>query len=285
MILIVESGSTKADWILVDSDGIKCSFKTKGWNIMLLEQEEMLVRLDRLAELNPFISVVKSVHFYTPGVSIDSAVVSLEQILRNKFCNADVFVESDLLAASRSVYKGNPLFVSILGTGSNTAFYDGEELEQTSPSLGYILGDEGSGASLGKELLKAYLYRTLPEDLYFEFTKSYSISIESALKSVYTQEAPNRFLASYVPFLVANKNHVFIQDLVRKQFDSYIQTHLKSNLVICDYSITFVGSVAFLFQDILIDLCTKYALNISDFTQSPLQGLINYHSINCEKDD
>ena len=117
MILIVESGSTKADWILVDSDGIKCSFKTKGWNIMLLEQEEMLVRLDRLAELNPFISVVKSVHFYTPGVSIDSAVVSLEQILRNKFCNADVFVESDLLAASRSVYKGNPLFVSILGTG------------------------------------------------------------------------------------------------------------------------------------------------------------------------
>ena len=285
MILIVESGSTKADWILVDSDGIKCSFKTKGWNIMLLEQEEMLVRLDRLAELNPFISVVKSVHFYTPGVSIDSAVVSLEQILRNKFCNADVFVESDLLAASRSVYKGNPLFVSILGTGSNTAFYDGEELEQTSPSLGYILGDEGSGASLGKELLKAYLYRTLPEDLYFEFTKSYSISKESALKSVYTQDAPNRFLASYVPFLVANKNHVFIQDLVRKQFDSYIQTHLKSNLVICDYSITFVGSVAFLFQDILIDLCTKYALNISDFTQSPLQGLINYHSINCEKDD
>lgn len=285
MILIVESGSTKADWILVDSDGIKCSFKTKGWNIMLLEQEEMLVRLDRLAELNPFISVVKSVHFYTPGVSIDSAVVSLEQILRNKFCNADVFVESDLLAASRSVYKGNPLFVSILGTGSNTAFYDGEELQQTSPSLGYILGDEGSGTSLGKELLKAYLYKTLPDDLYFEFTKSYSISKESALKSVYTQEAPNRFLASYVPFLVANKNHVFIQDLVRKQFDSYIQTHLKSNLVICDYSITFVGSVAFLFQDILIDLCTKYALNISDFTQSPLQGLINYHSINCEKDN
>ena len=285
MILIVESGSTKADWILVDSDGIKCSFKTKGWNIMLLEQEEMLVRLDRLAELNPFISVVKSVHFYTPGVSIDSAVVSLEQILRNKFCNADVFVESDLLAASRSVYKGNPLFVSILGTGSNTAFYDGEELQHTSPSLGYILGDEGSGASLGKELLKAYLYKALPDDLYFEFTKSYSMSKESALKSVYTQEAPNRFLASYVPFLVANKNHVFIQDLVRKQFDSYIQTHLKSNLVICDYSITFVGSVAFLFQDILIDLCTKYALNISDFIQSPLQGLINYHSINCEKDN
>jgi N-acetylglucosamine kinase-like BadF-type ATPase len=280
MILIVESGSTKADWILIDSDGVKCSFKTKGWNIMLLEKEEMLFRLDQLTELNPFISVVKSVHFYTPGVSIDSAVVSLEQILRNKFCNANVIVESDLLAAARSVYKGSPVFVSILGTGSNTAFYDGEELEQTSPSLGYILGDEGSGASLGKELLKAYLYKTLPEDLYFEFSKFYSISKESVLKSVYTQEAPNRFLASYVPFLVANKNHVFVQSLVRKQFDSYIQTHLKSILVSSDYSIAFVGSVAFFFQDILIDLCMEYALNISDFNQSPLKGLINYHSIN-----
>ncbi|MEZ7925086.1 MAG: hypothetical protein QMC03_04320 [Flavobacteriales bacterium] len=279
MILIVESGSTKADWVLIDSDGIKCSFKTKGWNIMLLEEEEMLFRLNQLSELEPYISLVKSVYFYTPGVSIDSAVVSLEQMLRNKFCNADVFVESDLLAAARSVYQGSPLFVSILGTGSNTAFYDGEELEQTSPSLGYILGDEGSGASLGKQLLKAYLYKTMPEDLYFEFSKSYSISKESVLKSVYTQEAPNRFLASYVPFLVANKNHVFVQSLVSKQFDSFIQTHLKSNLVISDYSIAFVGSVAFLFQDILLDLCMKYALKISHFNQSPLQGLIYYHSI------
>ena len=114
MILIVESGSTKADWVLIDSDGIKCCFKTKGWNIMLLEEEEMLFRLNQLSELEPYISLVKSVYFYTPGVSIDSAVVSLDQMLHNKFCNADVFVESDLLAAARSVYQGSPLFVSIL---------------------------------------------------------------------------------------------------------------------------------------------------------------------------
>tara|TARA_B100000780_G_C21114149_1_gene450554 strand:+ start:463 stop:1320 length:858 start_codon:yes stop_codon:yes gene_type:complete len=284
MVLIVESGSTKADWVLLGSNGIKCAFKTKGWNIMLIEESEMFARLDRLAGLKPFISLVKSIYFYTPGFGLTSAVSDLNKVLKTSFINAEVFIESDLLAASRSVYSGSPLFVSILGTGSNTAFYDGEELEQTSPSLGYILGDEGSGASLGIDLLRAYLYKTLPADLYFEFSKTYSISKESVLKSVYTQEAPNRFLASYVPFLVKNKNHEFINSLVKSQLDLYIKVHLKNTPISSDYPIAFVGSVAFLFKDILLELCSYYHLRVNSFTQFPNEGLVKYHtkSINLD---
>ena len=277
MILIVESGSTKADWILVDEDGLKFSFKTKGWNIMLLNKAELLSRLSNLSILEPYIDLVKSVFFYTPGVAVVDSVLDLKHALESKFENAEISIESDLLAAAHSAYQGTPLFISILGTGSNTAFYDGVELQQTSPSLGYVIGDEGSGASLGKELLKAYLYQSLPKDLYLSFSKSFSISKENVLMSVYKQEAPNRFLASYVPFLVANKNHEFVKLLVKEEFRSYFQIHLNANALIQSYPITFVGSVAFLFQDFLCELCIEYNLNPPRFIQSPLDCLVTYH--------
>jgi N-acetylglucosamine kinase-like BadF-type ATPase len=278
MILIVESGSTKADWVLLDSTGIKLSFKTKGWNIMLLDELEMSCRLNRLTDLNPFKDYIKEVYFYTSGASILSSVLSLNQLLKTKFINANVFVESDLLAAARSAYNGKPLFVSILGTGSNTAFYDGEELVQSTPSLGYILGDEGSGARLGKSLLKAYLYKTLPATLFLTFSKENSISKENVLKAVYTQQSPNKFLASYVPFLVANKNHEFVKSLVKDEFKSYFKIHLNSNVAILDFPICFIGSIAFLFQDTLKDLCKEYSIKESRYIQSPLNGLVAYHS-------
>ena len=238
----------------------------------------MFSRLSNLSTLEPYLESVNSVYFYTPGVAVVDSVVDLKQTLASKFINAKINVESDLLAAAHSVYKGIPLFISILGTGSNIAFYDGEELQQTSPSLGYILGDEGSGASLGKRILKAYLHQSLPKDLYLSFSKSYSISKENVLKSVYTKEAPNRFLASYVPFLLDNKNHEFARNLVKEEFRSYFKIHLLRNNVIHDFPISFVGSVAFLFQDILIELCSQYDITVDSFIQNPLVGLVEYHS-------
>jgi len=281
MVLIVESGSTKSDWVLIDSTGVKCAFTTKGWNIMLLSKEEMFSRLSHLTRIEPYCKFVKSVYFYTAGVAVKDSLVDLQQTLAMAFVNADILVESDLLAAAHAAYNGSPLFISILGTGSNTAFYDGEVLQQTSPSLGYILGDEGSGASLGQKILKAYLYQSIPKDLYLSFSKSYSISKENVLKAVYTQSAANRFLASYVPFLVANKNHEFIKSLVKEEFRSYFQIHLSTNAAIRNYPITFVGSVAFLFQDFIIELCTEYNFNPPSFIQSPLNSLVSHHLSGC----
>ena len=279
MILIVESGSTKADWVLLEGGVSKISFQTKGWNPLFLEAEEMKIRLRSYKELQLVFSRIEQLYFYAPGCSHIESKEVLQSLLESMFVNAKVVVQTDLLAAARAVYKNKPLFVSILGTGSNTAFYDGELLEQFTPSLGYVLGDEGSGASLGRTLLRAYLYQNLPADLYTEFSKKYSISKELVLKSVYKQEHPNRFLASYVPFLVEHKTHPFVVELVEKEFEYYLNTHILSHPMSSDFPLAFVGSVGFYFQDILRDLCKQNNLSIAEIVQSPIDGLRTYHSL------
>ncbi len=279
MILIVESGSTKADWVLLESETKKISFQTKGWNPLFLEAEEMNLRLQSYVELQLVYSRIKKVYFYAPGCSHKASKEVLKLSLELMFVKAEVNVLTDMLAASRAVYEDKPLFVSIHGTGSNTAFYDGEDVEQFTPSLGYVLGDEGSGASLGRILLREYLYQRLPAELYLEFSKKYSISKDLVLRSVYKQEHPNRFLASYVPFLVEHKTDPFVVELVKREFACYLNTHILSNPMSTDYSIAFVGSVAFYFQDIMRELCLEKNLIVSDFVQSPLKGLIEYHRL------
>lgn len=277
MILIVESGSTKADWLLVDGKDTVLSFQSKGWNPLFLSSQAMISRLNSYVELAAYMSSVQELHFYSPGISHSESKDQLQSVLESHFANAKVFVESDMLAAARSVYKDKPLFVSIMGTGSNTAFYDGEIMEQFTPSLGYVLGDEGSGVALAKVLLRDYLYKRMPGDLYLEFSKKYSISKELVLKSVYKEEFPNRFLASYVPFLVAYKNQPYVISLVKNEFQNYVDFHLKSSPMIHDYSISFVGSVAYCFQDILREVLLQENLKMETIIQSPIQGLLAYH--------
>ena len=277
MILIVESGSTKADWVLLDGINIIRSFNTKGWNPLFLSTNEMMLRLKSCKELKAVYTKILEVHFYTPGCSSASSFDILESSLKSFFVNANVILKTDLYAAARAAYNGKPLFVSILGTGSNTAFYNGESIDQLKPSLGYVMGDEGSGASLGRLLLRSYLYQNLPADLHKEFSKNHSISKEMVLKSVYKEDNPNQFLASYVPFLVTHKMHPFVKDLVQKEFKYYLDTHVLSHPLCYDYSIAFIGSVAFYFQDIIKALCKEYKLEIAEFVRFPIHYLVNYH--------
>ena len=281
MILIVESGSTKADWVLLDGVSITSSFNTKGWNPLFLTSEQMMLRLKSYRELKAIFTKITEVNFYTPGCSSASSFDNLESSLKSFFVNANVIIKTDLYAAARAAYNGKSLFVSILGTGSNTAFYDGETLNFLKPSLGYIIGDEGSGASLGRLLLRSYLYKNLPNDLYTAFTKKYSISIEMVLKSVYKEDRPNQFLSSYVPFLVTHKVHPFVINLVQKEFKYYLETHILSHPLCFNYSISFIGSVAFYFQDIIKALCEEYNLDIGEFIRFPIHSLINFHT--CSK--
>ena len=277
MILIVESGSTKADWVLLDGVTSKSSFQTKGWNPLFLSSEQMMLRLKSYSELKTVFTKILEVHFYTPGCSNLSSFNILESSLKSFFVNANVIIKTDLYAAARAAYNGKPLFVSILGTGSNTAFYNGESIDQLKPSLGYVMGDEGSGASLGRLLLKSYLYQNLPSDLYIAFTKKHSMSKEMVLKSVYKEDYPNQFLASYVPFLGTHKMHPFVKELVKKEFKCYLETHVLSHPLCFDYSISFIGSVAFYFQDIIRALCEENNLDVAEFLRFPIHSLINFH--------
>lgn len=278
MILIVESGSTKADWVVLDGIKTISFFQTKGWNPLFLSSEHMIVRLKSYLELKSIFTKILKVYFYAPGCSDPSSFNILESSLKSFFVNAHVIIKTDLYAAARAAYRGKPLFVSILGTGSNTAFYNGDSIEQLKPSLGYILGDEGSGASLGRLLLKSYLYKNFPTDIHLEFSKKYSISKEMVLSSIYKNDQPNQFLASYVPFLVTHKTHPFIKDLIQKEFRFYLDTHILSHPLCYDYPISFIGSVAFYFQEIIRDLCGADKLNISEFVHFPINSLIIYHT-------
>lgn len=280
MILIVESGSTKADWLLIDDHEIITSFQSKGWNPIFLLEDDMNVRLNSYSKLNPFLNSIKEVYFYTPGCSHLPSKNMLHNFLELFFTNSKIFLESDLCAAVRSAYKGDPLFVSILGTGSNTAFFDGDQIQQFRPSLGYVMGDEGSGASLGKILLRDYLYKKLPNDLYLYFSKQYSISSELVIDSVYKKDHPNQFLSSYVPFLVDHQKHPYINNIVAKEFQSYIENHLLSNPMCLDYPISFIGSVSYLFREVLTNLCANYNLKIQEFIKSPITSLHHYHIMN-----
>ena len=277
MILIVESGSTKADWVLLDGVNTISSFQTKGWNPLFLSSELMILRLKSYSELNTVFTKILEIHFYTPGCSNPSSFNDLEFSLKSVFVNAKIMIKSDLYAAAIAAYNGKPLFISILGTGSNTAFYNGDSIDQLKPSLGYLIGDEGSGASLGRLLLRSYLYQNLPTDLHMEFSKKHSISKEMVLKSVYKDDHPNQFLASYVPFLVFHKMHPYVKELVQKEFKCYLNTHVLSHPSCYDYSISFIGSVAFYFQDIIKSLCEEYNLEIAEFVCYPISSLINFH--------
>lgn len=278
MILIVESGSTKADWRLLNGNKQILSFQTKGWNPLVLSIEEMQSRFQSYSQLKRFYDTIETVFFYCPGTSHHNSVELMRGVMKTFFISATLNIESDLLAAARAVYIGKPTFVCIIGTGSNTAFYDGEELETWKPSLGFILGDEGSGASLGKLLLKKVLYRDLPQDLYTDFIKSYSVSVEIALQSVYKESQPNKYLASFVPFLSKHKSHEFVKEMLANEFRRYVSVHLKSNPLMGDYPIGFVGSVAFIFSDILSGVLSEISSQKLQFVKCPIDQLVNYHT-------
>lgn len=277
MKLVVDSGSSKTDWAIISQGKVLSCFQTKGFNPLFFSKREMKQLLLDHKQIQIIIGYVRQVYFYSPGFSHVDSRNRLHDTLESVFKESSIYVESDLLAACRSVYHSQPLFVSILGTGSNTAFYDGQTMQEISPSLGFILGDEGSGASLGRTLIKDYLRKQLPEDIYINFSKAHSISLERVLSSVYQEEYPNRFLASYVPFLSKYIAHDYTQSMLRREFQKYFELQLLLHPMHADFSISFVGSVAFFFQDVLRQIALENGLKVSEIIQSPINTLLEFH--------
>lgn len=277
MKLVVESGSSKADWAIIGQGIVLSCFQTKGFNPLFFDEIEMKQLLLNHQQIQGIIGDISQVYFYSPGFSHGDSRNRLRDILESVFKESNIYVESDLLAACRSVYHSQSLFVSILGTGSNTAFYDGKSMQQISPSLGFILADEGSGASLGRILLKDYLRKQLPEDIYISFSRAHSISLDRVLSSIYQEKYPNRFLASYVPFLSRHHTHDYVQNILRKEFQKYFNTQLLVHPLHADFTISFVGSVAFFFEDVLRQVALENGIKVSEIVQSPINGLVDYH--------
>lgn len=277
MILIADGGSTKTDWrLIVDGREYK-QVQTTGFNPYILGTEQIEEILWK--ELQPFIDNqrIASIFYYGAGCSTPVKNMIVETALQNVFPNAKIEVSHDLLAAAHALCGNTEGIAAILGTGSNSCYYDGTKISETIFSLGYFFGDEGSGAYLGTQLLKAFLHDELPDDLKENLKNFYNGSLESILDAVYNKPAPNKFLASFSRFIGENRNHPFIRQMITDAFRKFFKYQ------VCCFSrhkeapVHFVGSVAFHYRDILTEVGKEFGITTGKFIQAPIDGLIEYH--------
>ncbi|MEN6619221.1 MAG: ATPase [Rikenellaceae bacterium] len=274
MLLIADSGSTKVDWRAIHSDGSVQEVTTAGINPYFQTEEQIIYELQQ--HLLPDISAsVNEIHFYGAGVSPDKVIV-LQNCFRKVFPKTRASAYTDLLAAARALCGHKPGIAGILGTGANSCFYDGKEIVDNVPACGFILGDEGSGAVLGKKFISDYLKRQLPPEISTLFTQKYGLNYNSIVERVYRQPFPNRFLANFSVFLYENRTNPYIYKLLKSSFEEFFTRNiLQYNYR--KYPVNLVGSVAYHYSDIIKEVALQYGIKIGIVLKSPIDGLVEYH--------
>jgi glucosamine kinase len=232
------------------------------------------------AELVPKIkkTVVDEVYFYGTGCSNPENVKAVKKALSNVFGKVKILVDHDLMGAAKALCQHSKGIACILGTGSNSCFYNGKKIVKNSPGLGYVLGDEGSGAYLGKKVLQYFIYNTFDVDLMERFKIKFNVTTNEILNNVYKKPLANRYLASFAIFLVENRGHYMIENIIEDAFNDFFFTHICKYRESWSMPINFVGSVAFGFRDVLADLCKQYELQLGTVIKKPLDGLVKYHT-------
>jgi len=276
MTIIVDSGSTKADWDIIYPDGKRQLVTTIGFNPFFYTSDRVEAELRKDFVHKVDCPNVKEVYFYGAGCSDQMRCDIIKVALQRIFTEANVEVEHDLIGSARATCGDKPGIACIIGTGSNTCLYDGKYITDNITNLGYLLGDEGSGSHLGKLLLRAYFYRELTEDIKAEFEKAYPEGTREILNKIYG-ENPNVYLASFAKFVSAFKDHFFIQKLVSQSFEELIERHILKYEGCHKVPINFVGSVAYHFQDILKVTLEEHDLRLGTVIKKPIDTLVAYH--------
>lgn len=278
MILIADSGSTKTQLTAIDpADGTaKLLTPTRGINPMIMTTEQIAEVLR--ADLTPLTATdnISAIHWYGAGCA-GPHCLTMANLLREATGCPDITVDSDMLCAARAMCGTGRGIVGILGTGSNSCLYDGERITHNVSPLGYILGDEGSGAVLGRMLIGDILKRQLPADLCDEFAATYNLSQAQIIASVYRSESPNRFLASFAPFLSSHIGRPEVERLVTAAFNSFVTRNLLSYEGCRELPVHFIGSIAYHFRPQLIRACEKSGLRVGLIEQSPAERIARYH--------
>ncbi len=275
--LIADSGATKCEWCLI-ANGKKKKLLTTGISPYFLNEDQIYLLLQK--QLVPKLkdAVINEVHFYGTGLSNQNNVELLKAVLKKTFKKAKISVETDLMAAARALCGREKGIACILGTGSNSCFYNGRKMIKNSPGIGYILGDEGSGAYLGKKVIQHYLYQTFDEELMTSFEKRFLTSPIEILENVYKKPMANRYLASFAIFLAENRGHYMIENIIEDGLNEFFFTHIYKYKESWTHPINFIGSIAYGFKDILQELCNGYELELGKVMKAPMKGLIVYHS-------
>ena len=278
MILIADSGSTKTDWVLWDKEKNQSSnHQSKGLNPFFVDSEEIAETL-KSTFTEEELENIKKIHFYGSGISSEDTVKIVADGLKIACPNSETEVANDLLAAARALCGKEPGIACILGTGSNSCVYDGNNIIEEGVSFGYILGDEGSGNHLGRQLLKAIYTRKAPENILDAFKLSYPhLTLGKLLDHLYNFPSPNRYLATFSPFIKAHHEDPFIRNLIESSFDQFCDNFVFDFMEKYDYPVHFMGSIAYNYQKELISRMKKHEINYGKIIQHPMQHLFTFH--------
>lgn len=275
-VLIADSGATKAEWCLLSGKKKETLF-TAGISPYFLSLDAIhdLVQKEVAKGLKNI--TVETIFFYGTGCANPENAKGVKKALQAVFPSAHVSVNTDLIAAARALCGNQKGIVCILGTGSNSCYYNGKNIVRNSPGIGYVLGDEGSGAYLGKKVLQYYLYETFDEDLRSRFDAKYVTTPVEILDSVYKKPLPNRYLASFTLFLAENRGHYMIENIIEDGLNDFFFQHLNKYNEVWKYPVNFVGSVADGFKDVIKSLCNSYEFELGKILKNPMEGLVKFH--------
>lgn len=277
--LIADAGSTAVEWSLVSRDGdVVASVATQGINALLADVDTINSTFADVRQELPGDIAIDEIHYYGAGCATPSICNKIKDSLGNVWPDSEAFVSSDLLGAARSLFGDKKGIACILGTGSNSCFYDGEKIVAQIPSLGFILGDEGSGAALGKRLISDAFKEQLPENVRDAFLEEYHLTLPEILDKVYKQPAPNRFLASFVPFLHKNLWNPYIFSLVLKELTRFVKRNVAMYKGAHSVDVCFTGSIAFHFERVLREAVASQGYRVTRISQSPMEGLVAFHT-------
>ena len=274
--LIADSGATKAEWCLLNN-GKKEILFTRGISPYFLNTDQIAELVAEELAIKIKGNTIEHIFYYGTGCASIENARHVQTALLKVFPQARVAIDTDLMAAARALCGNEKGLVTNFGTGSFCCFYDGKKITKQSPGIGYILGDEGSGAYLGRKVIQYYLYQIFDEDLKDRFESRYKSDRAEILDNVYKKPFPNRYMASYTLFLAENRGHYMIENIIEDGLNDFFFQHLCKYAEVWRYPVNFVGSVAYGFKDVLKELCNSYEFELGKVLKNPMEGLIEYH--------
>ncbi len=275
--LIVDSGSTKAEWCLIDGEQQRF-FTTQGLSPYFLSSSQIEDILQK--EIVPEITAGKidKLFYYGTGCATEANAAIVKKALQQIFTTSTIHVDHDMMAAAKALCGNAKGLASILGTGSNCCYFDGKEIIKNSPGLGYVLGDEGSGSYLGRNVIQHYLYDIFDEDLRARFDAQFVTNSAEILHTVYKKPLPNRYLASFAIFLANNRGNYMVENIIEDGLRDFFHQHIFRIEEHKIYPLHFVGSIAFGFKDVLKTICEESDVRLGKILKNTLDGLIEYHT-------
>ncbi len=276
MILVADSGSSKTDWIINKGDGERIEFSTKGINPYFTNDKDLVRIFSQDVELKKYADQATEVYFFGEGCSNPDKREQVSNGLSQVFKHAFINVENDAVGSAYATCGSGKGFTCVLGTASNIAFFNGEGVEYSKHGLGFILGDEGSGAWFGKRLIVAFLHNKMPKHLKKEFAKKYNIDREVVIRYVYQRPLANIWLANFAPFLSLHRGEPYVEALIEEGIERFIQTHVIRYADYRNYECHFVGSIAWYFRDAIETICKRHHIRVGKILARPIHELSRF---------